>query len=245
MGINYSEGRGAGRGDTSRAGAAQPQGPGSSCSSTVCAGCREQLPQDRGRGPRHCHMCQLTLALGTNGAQPWCGDTLGPAGAGAALDIAGSPASTGCGAGRGRRLLLRAGAPARRGPAPPARQHVTKCGAANWATAHNRSWPRAGEARRARAGDAAGPGDAPAAGREPRACWHREGLTGSNEAGAAPCGADPRLPPERAEATWQHPLAPALKPKPGGGSTHRHPARAHRAPDGRGCQVGTRGTHRQ
>lgn len=124
-------------------------GPGSSCGS---AGCGERLlPQDGDRWLRHCHTRQLALALGTNGAQPRLGDALGPADAGAALGIAGSPASTGRGAGRSHHLLPGAGAPACHGPTPPARQHVTQHGAANWATARNRSRPRAGEARRARA----------------------------------------------------------------------------------------------
>lgn len=136
VGINYSSGRGAGRGETSQAGAAQPRCWGSSCGST---GCSEWLPQDGDLGLQQCHACQLALGLGTNGAQLRCGDTLGPAGAGAALGIPGSSASAGRGAGRGHRLLP--GAPARRSPAPPARQHVTEHGATNWATARNRSRP--------------------------------------------------------------------------------------------------------
>lgn len=70
-------------------------------------------------------------------------------------------------------------APARRGPAPPARRHVTQRRATNWATARNRSRRRAGEVRRATAVNAAGPGDVPAAGREPRAWRHRRGLAGA------------------------------------------------------------------
>lgn len=59
-------------------------------------------------------------------------------------------------------------------------------------------------------------------------------------------GAALQLPLERAEPTWQHPITPVLRPKPGsGGSTHRHLAWAHRAPGGCGYQAGTQGARRQ
>ena len=54
-----------------------------------------------------------------SGAQPWRGDTPGPRGAGAARGIAGSAASAGRGAGRGRHLPPRLGLLPAAAPLPP------------------------------------------------------------------------------------------------------------------------------